>query len=162
MTNSALQLLLKQSPSAVDLIQKTFNLTDGEKYLLLESGVGEGIFFAGQKHAAIKIVASYVEDKIVTTNPEQLLEMEKIKAEFDKKVEETNIESAAQSMGQPEEQPAEQPAEQPVAEQGEQPAQTPEVDEVEVKAQQDAAAALLNAESEGQAEADKIRDSLSV
>ena len=65
-------------------------------------------------------------------------------------------------MGQPEEQPAEQPAEQPVAEQGEQPAQTPEVDEVEVKAQQDAAAALLNAESEGQAEADKIRDSLSV
>ena len=161
-TNSALQLLLKQSPSAVDLIQKTFNLTDGEKYLLLESGVGEGIFFAGQKHAAIKIVASYVEDKIVTTNPEQLLEMEKTKAEFDKKVEETNIESAAQSMGQPEEQPAEQPAEQPVAEQGEQPAQTPEVDEVEVKAQQDAAAALLNAESEGQAEADKIRDSLSV
>src|SRR3989339_316160 len=75
--NSSLQLLMKQSPSAVDLIQKTFNLTDGEKFLLLESGVGEGIFFAGQKHAAIKVVASYTEDQIVTTNPQQLLDMEK-------------------------------------------------------------------------------------
>ncbi|MFA6389606.1 MAG: DUF87 domain-containing protein, partial [Patescibacteria group bacterium] len=55
-TNSSIQLLLKQSPAAIDLIQKTFSLTEGEKYLLLESGVGEGIFFAGSKHAAIKIV----------------------------------------------------------------------------------------------------------
>src|SRR3989339_830215 len=76
-TNSAIQLLLKQSPASIDLIQKTFQLTDGEKYLLLESGVGEGIFFAGQKHAAVKIVASYTEDQIVTTNPQQLLEIEK-------------------------------------------------------------------------------------
>jgi hypothetical protein len=51
-------------------------LTEGEKFLLLESAVGEGIFFAGQKHAAIKIVASYNEDQIVTTNPQQLLKME--------------------------------------------------------------------------------------
>ncbi len=82
-TNSALQLLLKQSPSAMENIQQTFNLTDGEKYLLLESGVGEGIFFAGQKHAAIKVVASYLEDQIVTTNPQQLLEIEKAKKEFE-------------------------------------------------------------------------------
>lgn len=82
-TNSALQLLMKQSPSAVDLIQKVFLLTDSEKYLLLESGVGEGIFFAGSKHAAIKVVASYTEDQIVTTNPEQLLEIEKAKKEFE-------------------------------------------------------------------------------
>ncbi|MBI4714228.1 DUF87 domain-containing protein [Candidatus Uhrbacteria bacterium] len=91
-TNSALQLLLKQSPSAVELIQKTFNLTDGEKYLLLESGVGEGIFFAGQKHAAIKVVASYTEDQLVTTSPQQLIEIERAKKEFDeaeKKLEET-------------------------------------------------------------------------
>ncbi len=82
-TNSALQLLLKQSPSAIDLIQKTFNLTDGEKYLLLESGVGEGIFFAGQKHAAIKVVASYTEDQLVTTSPQQLIDIEKAKKEFE-------------------------------------------------------------------------------
>ncbi len=82
-TNSALQLLLKQSPSAIDLIQKTFNLTDGEKYLLLESGVGEGIFFAGQKHAAIKVVASYTEDQLVTTSPQQLIDIERAKKEFE-------------------------------------------------------------------------------
>ncbi|KKW36863.1 MAG: Type IV secretory pathway VirB4 protein-like protein [Candidatus Giovannonibacteria bacterium GW2011_GWA2_53_7] len=76
-TNSSLQLLMKQSPAGVDVVKDTFNLTDSEKYLLLESGVGEGIFFAGSKHAAIKIVASYNEDRIVTTNPEQLLAMEK-------------------------------------------------------------------------------------
>ncbi|MEA2113731.1 MAG: LAGLIDADG family homing endonuclease, partial [Patescibacteria group bacterium] len=52
-TNSSLQLLLKQSPASMEIIQKTFNLTDREKYLLLESAVGEGIFFAGNKHVAI-------------------------------------------------------------------------------------------------------------
>lgn len=82
-TNSALQLLMKQSPSSIDLIQKVFLLTDSEKYLLLESAVGEGIFFAGFKHAAIKVVASYTEDQIVTTNPAQLLEIEKAKKEFE-------------------------------------------------------------------------------
>ncbi|MFA4845896.1 MAG: DUF87 domain-containing protein, partial [Patescibacteria group bacterium] len=81
-SNSAMQLLLKQAPSAVDTIQSTFHLTDGEKYLLLESGIGEGIFFAGNKHAAIKVVASYVEDQIVTTNPQQLLKMEQAKKEM--------------------------------------------------------------------------------
>ena len=76
-TNSSMQLLMKQSPSSIDLVQKTFNLTDEEKYLLLESGIGEGIFFAGQKHVAIKVISSYIEDQIVTTNPEQLLEARK-------------------------------------------------------------------------------------
>src|SRR3989338_1748444 len=54
-TNSSIQLLLKQSPSTIDVLQKTFNLTDEEKYLLSESNVGEGIFFAGLKHVALKI-----------------------------------------------------------------------------------------------------------
>jgi len=72
-TNSSIQLLLKQSPSSIDNVQKTFNLTDEEKYLLLESGVGEGIFFAGLKHVAIKIIASYTEDQIITSDPSQLL-----------------------------------------------------------------------------------------
>lgn len=83
-TNSALQLLLRQSPSSVDLVQKVFLLTDSEKYLLLQSGVGEGIFFAGNKHAAIRVVASPTEDQIVTTNPQQLLEIEKNKKKFEK------------------------------------------------------------------------------
>jgi len=81
-TNSALQLLLKQSPAAIDNIQKVFLLTQGEKYLLLEGGVGEGIFFAGRKHAAIKIVASYNEDQLITSDPKQLLEIEAAKREF--------------------------------------------------------------------------------
>lgn len=81
-TNSALQILMKQSPSAIDLIQKTFLLTEGEKYLLLEAGVGEGIFFAGPRHAAIKVVASYAEDQIITSDPKQLLELEQAKKQF--------------------------------------------------------------------------------
>jgi len=81
-TNSAIQLLMKQSPAAIDLVAKTFLLTDGEKYLLLECGVGEGIFFAGAKHAAIKVVASYTEDQIITSDPRQLLEIEAAKKEF--------------------------------------------------------------------------------
>ncbi len=86
MTNSALQLLLRQSKAAIDTIQKTFMLTDSEKYLLLESGVGQGIFFAGSKHVAIEVIASPTEDQIVTTNPEQLLAIEKSKKEFEEKM----------------------------------------------------------------------------
>jgi len=81
--NSSLQILLKQSPAAIDLIQKTFLLTEGEKYLLLECGVGEGIFFAGNKHVAIKTVASYTEDQLITSDPRQLLELEEAKKEFE-------------------------------------------------------------------------------
>ncbi len=81
-TNSSLQILLKQSPAAIDLIQKTFLLTEGEKYLLLECGVGEGIFFAGNKHVAMKVVASYTEDQLITSDPRQLLEIEEAKKEF--------------------------------------------------------------------------------
>lgn len=73
-TNSSIQLLLKQSPAAIEYLQKIFNLTDGEKYLLLNSGVGQGLFFAGNKHVAIQIIASYGEDKIITTNPEEVLQ----------------------------------------------------------------------------------------
>ncbi|MBI4065961.1 DUF87 domain-containing protein [Candidatus Kaiserbacteria bacterium] len=73
LTNSSLQLLLKQSPTTINVLQETFNLTDEEKYLLLEAGVGEGLFFAGLKHVAIKVVASYTEDQIITSDPSQLL-----------------------------------------------------------------------------------------
>jgi type IV secretory pathway VirB4 component len=81
-TNSSLQLLLKQSPAGIDVISDTFYLTDQEKFLLLESNVGEGIFFAGTNHVAIKVVASYSEDQIITTDPSQLLDIERAKKEF--------------------------------------------------------------------------------
>lgn len=82
-TNSSIQILLKQSPSSIDIVQKTFNLTNEEKFLLLESGVGEGIFFAGLKHVALKVVASYTEDQIITSDPSQLLKIQKMKDEVD-------------------------------------------------------------------------------
>jgi len=75
-TNSSLQLLLKQSPAAVDVLEKTFNLTPQEKSLLLEASVGEGLFFAGKKHVFMSVKASYTEDQIITTAPG---EVEKIK-----------------------------------------------------------------------------------
>lgn len=81
-TNSSIQLLLKQSPTTMDVLQKTFSLTDEEKYLLLESGVGEGIFFAGLKHVAIKIIASYTEDQIITSDPSQIISIRAAKKEF--------------------------------------------------------------------------------
>lgn len=81
-TNSSLQLLMKQSPTAVDNIQRTFNLTDEEKLLLLESNVGEGIFFAGLKHVAIKVIASYTEDQIITSDPSQILQIKRAKADL--------------------------------------------------------------------------------
>lgn len=74
--NSSMQVLMKQSTASIDIIAETFNLTEGEKYLLLESDVGEGLFFAGLNHVAFKAVASYTEDQIITTDPKQLLGQE--------------------------------------------------------------------------------------
>ena len=81
-TNSSLQFLMKQSTASIDILQKTFNLTDEEKYMLLEASVGEGIFFAGQKHIMLKVIASPWANKIITTDPEKIAkekEKEKIK-----------------------------------------------------------------------------------
>jgi len=78
-TNSSLQFLMKQSPTSINAVAQAFNLTEGEKAFLLESAVGEGLFFAGLKHVALKVIASYTEDQIITTNPEQILEMKGIK-----------------------------------------------------------------------------------
>lgn len=80
-SNSSIQILLKQSPTTIDTLQKTFNLSEEEKYLLLESDVGEGIFFAGLKHVAIKVIASYTEDQIITSDPSQVLALRKQKTE---------------------------------------------------------------------------------
>ncbi len=77
--NSSLKLLMKQSPAVIDSIQKVFNLTEEEKLRLLEAAVGEGVFFAGQKHVAIRVVASYSEDQLITTAPEEILRIKEAK-----------------------------------------------------------------------------------
>ncbi len=83
-TNSSIQLLLKQSPASIELVKQTFNLTDAEKFFLLESRVGHGLFFAGQNHVALRVVASYAEDQTITSDPRQILEIEEAKKEFAK------------------------------------------------------------------------------
>lgn len=75
-TNSSIQLLLRQSTVAIEKLEKIFHLTSQEKYLLLNSGVGQGLFFAGNQHVAIQIIASYSENKIITTNPEEILKQD--------------------------------------------------------------------------------------
>ena len=73
-TNSSIQLLLKQAPATIDVVAKAFGLTEAEKNMLLSAEVGMGLFFAGRKHVAIQIIASYFEDQVITTNPQQLLD----------------------------------------------------------------------------------------
>jgi type IV secretory pathway VirB4 component len=77
-TNSSLQLLLKQTPTTIDIAAKAFNLTDIEKNYLLEAEVGQGLFIAGLKRAAIQVIPSYFEDKLITTNPEQILKQKEL------------------------------------------------------------------------------------
>ncbi|MCR4307874.1 MAG: hypothetical protein NUV80_04880 [Candidatus Berkelbacteria bacterium] len=74
-SNSAIQLLLGQSPTAVDKLASVFKLTDGEKQFLQTADVGQGLLVAGVDRAAIQIIASYTEDQFITTNPEQILSM---------------------------------------------------------------------------------------
>lgn len=82
LTNSSIQILLKQSQTSIDRLQQIFNLTEEEKYLLLESNVGEGLFFVGLKHVAIKIIASYTEDQIITSDPSQILAIKQAKTDL--------------------------------------------------------------------------------
>ncbi len=82
-TNASMQLLLKQSTAAIDRIVEVFNLTEGEKYLLLECNRGEGLFFAGPNHVAIRIIASYIEDQIITTDPQQLAKQQEEKKQLE-------------------------------------------------------------------------------
>jgi len=81
-TNSSIQILLKQSPASIEAVQKTFNLTEEEKYFLLESSVGRGIFIAGLKRVALEVIASYTEDQIITSDPSQILAIKKAKDEL--------------------------------------------------------------------------------
>jgi len=84
-TNSSMQILLRQHPAAIDQVADVFYLSEGEKRLLLSSGVGEGLFFAGSNHVAMQVVASEYEHKLITTNPAEVLKMQQ--AEEESKVE---------------------------------------------------------------------------
>lgn len=81
--NSSIQILMKQSPATIDMVQKTFNLTEEEKLRLLEASIGEGLFFAGMKHIAFRSMASYAEDQIITTAPEEVIKIKKAKEELE-------------------------------------------------------------------------------
>lgn len=72
-SNSSIQILLKQAPSSIELLAHVFNLSEGEQRLLLSEGIGEGIFFAGNTHVAMRVVASPQEHQLITTNPEEIL-----------------------------------------------------------------------------------------
>ena len=74
LSNSSIQILLKQSPTEIDTVSKIFYLSQGEKELLLSAGVGEGLFFVGQSHVVVKIVASLFEKDIATSNPQEVKE----------------------------------------------------------------------------------------
>src|SRR3970282_1890767 len=74
LSNSSIQMLLKQSPTEIDTVSQIFYLSSGEKELLLSAGIGEGLFFAGASHVAVKIVASPFEKDLATSNPQELKE----------------------------------------------------------------------------------------
>lgn len=74
LSNSSIQILLKQSPTEIDQVANIFYLTEQEKQLLLSSGVGEGLFFAGQSHVAIKVLSAPFEHELITSNPQELLQ----------------------------------------------------------------------------------------
>ena len=77
-TNSAIQILLKQHTAAIDLIGEVFYLSEGEKQLLLSADKGQGIFFAGQNHVAIQVISSEDEHKLITSNPEDILKKQTV------------------------------------------------------------------------------------
>jgi conjugal transfer ATP-binding protein TraC len=75
--NASMQLLLKQSPSAVDVLSDVFKLTSEEKKRLSQFPVGQGLFFAGQSHVHVQIIASPTEQGLITTNPREVQQQSK-------------------------------------------------------------------------------------
>ncbi len=94
LTNSSIQILLKQGTAEVDMITDTFYLSEGEKALLLSADVGEGLFFAGQNHVAMKVFAAPFEHELITSNPMELLKKQQ---ELEKNAQTETAQSPAQS-----------------------------------------------------------------
>lgn len=110
LSNSSIQVLLKQSTTEIDNIAQIFYLSQGEKELLLSADIGEGLFFAGQSHVAIKVIAAPFEHTLITSNPQELEKMQK-QAETETKTEsigETPTPAPSQQLN-PETTPAQQP-----------------------------------------------------
>ncbi len=74
LANSSVQLLMRQDSSTIDAVSQTFRLSSGEKEFLLACRKGEGLFFAGGNHIALKVEASPLEHSLVTTDPAELVE----------------------------------------------------------------------------------------
>ncbi|MCB9790989.1 ATP-binding protein [Candidatus Nomurabacteria bacterium] len=87
-TNSSIQFLMQQSPSAIDRLQKVFNLSEGEKHFLLTADKGQGLFFAGSNHVAIQVVSSLAEHELITSDPRDLERM-KDTGHYERTVEES-------------------------------------------------------------------------
>jgi type IV secretory pathway VirB4 component len=103
LTNSAIQVLLKQGTAEVDMITDTFYLSEGEKALLLSADVGEGLFFAGQNHVAMKVFAAPFEHDLITSNPMELLKKQQEK-------ERANMAAGLESKSEENTGPADNPA----------------------------------------------------
>lgn len=98
LSNSSIQILMKQGTAEVDAVAKTFYLSLGEKQLLLSGDIGEGLFFAGQSHVGIGVVAAPFEHELITSNPEELLKRQQAKQEASQNsVVPTDIEQVTQS-----------------------------------------------------------------
>ncbi len=104
LSNSSIQILLRQGASEVDLVAKTFYLSQGEKELLLSAGVGEGLFFAGQNHVAMQIVSANFEHNLATTNPAEVATREKTDRDekIDQAQKDLRLDAQTQQSRQPE------------------------------------------------------------
>lgn len=74
--NASMQLLLKQSPTAIDVLADVFKLTGEERKRLTQFPIGQGLFFAGQNHVHIQIIASPTETELITTNPQEVQQIQ--------------------------------------------------------------------------------------
>jgi type IV secretory pathway VirB4 component len=73
-TNSSIQVLMKQHPAAIDKVAQVFYLSEGEKQFLLACDVGEGLFFAGENHVAMRVIASSEEHQLITSKPQEIIQ----------------------------------------------------------------------------------------
>ncbi|NCN87500.1 MAG: DUF87 domain-containing protein [Candidatus Pacebacteria bacterium] len=90
-TNASIQFLMKQSTAAIPVLTETFYLSEGERQLLMAADVGEGIFFAGSNHVALRVVASDEEHEIITTNPAEIIRRREEKKKQDQVVQEQKV-----------------------------------------------------------------------
>jgi type IV secretory pathway VirB4 component len=82
-SNSSIQMLMMQSPTAVEKLQEVFNLSDGEKNFLLNADIGQGLFFAGSNHVGIQILSSVAEHELITSDPRDLEKLKEKEGQID-------------------------------------------------------------------------------